>query len=368
MNRRVAVYGPAYLDRVIRVDRPLVAPGSQPLDQSVDGELKGGAGPGFILRDPSGFRIDVECPNDWPGPTGLIELNRILIAGTRDRRRVLGVAWLDDLGGMGAGFAAALQGVLISALGAESDSTSMVIESLLSKARISHRPIRVAAHPADWTLLLTSGGHGDKLPIGFRGCHAALTADQFDSTLDDPAEVLVVAALPNCLGGPLLSRSGARLRFFAPAMRNMLDEAHPISRFSGSIDLLCCNRHEWEALKDSQETAWRVSILAITDGPQGVMVRFTHPTGDPGRIVVPAFPRRRPPVDTNRAGEAFASTLLSTLIEQGWEPESGVIEEAMIRFATLRGSAAAGLVLDRAEFGFASAEEIDAAIRLGRID
>ena len=35
------VFGPAYLDRVIRVDRPLVDPelGDRPLDESIDGRL-----------------------------------------------------------------------------------------------------------------------------------------------------------------------------------------------------------------------------------------------------------------------------------------------------------------------------------------
>ena len=45
-NRRVSVFGPAYLDRVLRVDRPLDRSGiGPPLDQSVDGEWKFGTNP-----------------------------------------------------------------------------------------------------------------------------------------------------------------------------------------------------------------------------------------------------------------------------------------------------------------------------------
>ncbi|HKI43281.1 MAG TPA: hypothetical protein VKA66_23585 [Mycobacterium sp.] len=43
-NRRVAVFGPAYLDRVLRVNRPLIDPSlGSPIDQSADGEWRFGA-------------------------------------------------------------------------------------------------------------------------------------------------------------------------------------------------------------------------------------------------------------------------------------------------------------------------------------
>ncbi len=91
------------------------------------------------------------------------------------------------------------------------------------------------------------------------------------------------------------------------------DRDTPVSSFAGSIDLLCCNRLEWETLEDREEMAWRVSILVITDGPAGSLARFTTPQGEPGSVRVPAFPRDRPPRDTNRAGETFAATFVSTL-------------------------------------------------------
>ncbi len=174
MMRRILIFGPAYLDRVLHVDRPVVDPGlGLPLDQSVDGLWK--FGEGLTLIDPNGSEIAVELPGDWPGPTGAVALSRALPGGPQPwRRAVRGVSWHDDLGGMGAGFAAALGGELVSALGPEDDPTSRAVADRLAHAGIAHRPIRVANHPADWTLLVTSGVFGDKLPIGFRGCHAAL--------------------------------------------------------------------------------------------------------------------------------------------------------------------------------------------------
>jgi ribokinase len=320
------------------------------------------------LHDPSGFEIAIDCPPDWPGPVGSIELNHVLRTGATGRRSVRGVAWRDDLGGMGAGFALALGGTLVSAIGSDSDPMSRSITGRLEAAKIPHRAIRGDDHSADWTLLVTSGGHGDKLAVGFRGCHAAIRPDQIDAALGDSCDALVVAGLPNPLAARLLKTSDSRLRVFAPAMRNMVDTECPVTAFAGSIDVLCCNRREWERLADREDVAWRVSILVVTDGPNGSTVRFTGPTGEPGRLMVPAFPRTRPPLDTNRAGESYASTLLATLLDHDWCPERGVVAPDLIGLAARRASAAAGLVLDRADFGFPSAGEIDAATGIGRID
>jgi ribokinase len=368
MQRRTQVFGPAYLDRVVRIDRPLIdRSAGPPLDQSFDGRWKFGAG--LTLIDPVGGTIDIVPPDDWPGPTGVVELSHPLVESDDAppwRRDVQAVSWHDDLGGMGAGFASALQGDLIGALGPEDDPTSRAVSRLLARNGIPHQPVRPAGHPADWTLLVTSGGFGDKLPIGFRGCHAALSPEALASHAADACDVRVVASLPNHLAAHVLQLPGADVRFFAPTMRNMRDRDWPMSRFAEAIDVISCNRREWESLADREEVAWRVSILAITDGPRGSCVRFTTPGGEPGMVTVPAFPRADPPRDTNRAGEAYASTLLATLLDGGWSP--GVADEALVRHAAGRAAAAAALVLDRVDFGVPTPAEIDSALRAGRIE
>ena len=131
MERRVAVFGPAYLDRVLRVDRPLVdQPGHPPLDQSHEGVGRFAPGNRLEIVDPSGNAIEVALPDGWPGPTGQILLAQSLHSGAAGRRFVQGLSWADDLGGMGAGFAAALKGTLHSALGREDDPTSREISDL----------------------------------------------------------------------------------------------------------------------------------------------------------------------------------------------------------------------------------------------
>lgn len=265
-NRSVAVFGPAYLDRVLRVDRPLFEPGSgPPSDQSVDGVWKFGTSGTVNLVDPSGYTLEITVPDDWPGPTGEIQLSRPLRSGIEGRRAMRGLQWRDDLGGMGAGYTAALRGTLSSVLGPESDPTSQAIAGWLARLGVVHYPIRAPDHPADWTLLITSGEFGDKLPIGFRGCHAAVGAHSFDALAAQPCDLRVVASMPNAVAAHILRAPGARVRLFAPAMRNMLDRDCPISSFAAAIDVLCCNRVEWETLEDREAAGWLVSILVVTD-------------------------------------------------------------------------------------------------------
>ncbi len=357
----IHVFGPAYLDRVVLVDRPLHDDDAPPLDQSVDGDWKFGVG--LRLVDPDGGELTVGLPEDWPGPNGEVRLSRSTGRPIVGALRVNALSWHDDLGGMGAGYAAALGGELVSALGPIHDPMSLAVETRLKLQGIRHRPIRIADHAADWTLLVTSGPFGDKLPVGFRGCHAAI--ERLDPIGD--CDLRVVASFPNRLAAEALRMPGAKVRMFAPSMRNMTDREHPVERFVEFIDLLCCNRHEWESLEGREHVAWQVSVLAVTDGADGALIRYTTPEGEAARLQIPVFPRSRPPRDTNRAGEAFAATLLGTLLQEGWKPAGGASPD-LIRLAALRASASAALVLDRAEFGFPSPSEIDEAILVGKVN
>jgi ribokinase len=363
------VYGPAYLDRVLRVDAPLLAPDlGGPIDQSMDGALeRQDEEPRIELHDDFGLAFVIKTPASWPGPFGIIRLTGTLLP--RDVRPSLrsleGISWHDDLGGMGAGFAAALGGTLVSALGDTEDLTSKTIESHVRKHGISHRPIRVAGRAADWTLLLTSGPHGDKLAIGFRGCHAAV--ESFVS--DHDARLIVVAGLPIARCEAVLPPPSdpKSVRLYAPSLKSISD---PIDH--GWIilaDVLCCNLHEWNSLHQDFRARLQemVPLIAVTDGPRGVHIRGGGRHRNRFAFDIPAFPRAQPPRDTNRAGEAFAATLVGTLLNGGWQPR--VIRPTdELRRAAIRASAAAALVLDMEQFGFPTDAEIDAAVARGIVD
>ncbi len=354
--RKTIVFGPAYLDRVLKVDGPLAA--GRTIDRSALGRWEREASPGadlLVMGLPEG-NIRVALPEDWPGPSGVVRLGDS--DPDRPARMVRGVAWHDDLGGMGAGFAKAFGGTLHLLLGVDADPIPRRVLDLLDAAGVDHGATHVPGRVGEWTLLLTSGEHGDKLPIGFRDPGRDVIVGP-----DEACDLLVAASMTNRRAAAALTHPSASVRMFAPAMRNMMDLDPRVSSFSKDIDILCCNRTEWEALADREEVAWRVSILAVTDGPRGAEVRYTTPTGEAGQLVIPAFPRREPPKDTNRAGEAFASTLVAALFDDGWSP--GTTSDGSIRRAAERASAASALVLDRTDFGFPTAREIDRALADG---
>lgn len=372
---RVRVYGPAYLDRVLRIQGPLLDDANAaPIDTSIEGKIiSRHEATGIELHDEAGTRLTINVPPDWPGPRGVIQLLGALAsspsAGSRAWNRTA-IAWHDDLGGMGAGYAKALGGTLVSALGDFDDSVTQTIASLLAAYQIPHRAHHVYQHPADWTLLITTGAHGDKLAVGSRGCHAAVKSFLLDDEPDQSSlDVVVVAGLPNRQSAVILRafRSSRAIRVFAPAMRNMLAIADPVVSFTSDIDLLTCNRQEWETLnpQDRAHMSENVGIICVTNGDRGANIQTAWTTDSPP-LHVPAFPRLRPIVDTNRAGEAFGATLVQALLEAGWRRGQPVDLER-IAACGRRAAAAATLVLDLDRFGFPESATIDRALCDGRL-
>ena len=149
-------------------------------------------------------------------------------------------------------------------------------------------------------------------------------------------------------------------------MRNVLDRERPIEEFADVIDLIACNRQEWQKLAEPQRVDSLVAVVSVTDGPAGGSVRYTDPQGERCEYRIGAFPRARPPRDTNRAGEAYAWALLSSLCGFGWA--GGSARSEWVEAAAQRASAAAALVLDRTGFGFPTLVEVEATLRHGRVE
>ena len=367
MTRRVQVFGPAYLDRVLRIDRPLLAPAlSPPLDQSVDGRL--GVRSGAPIDRPrrqhgrdraaSGLARSV-----GRGAVGTTFSRHRGLRGLATRRARPALARRP--GRDGGRLRVGLRGGTVSALGPEDDPTSLAVATRLAHYRIAHRPIRVAGHAADWTLLVTSGQFGDKLPIGFRGCHAALAGL--------PAESIGAVRPP-------------RRRVAAePAGRRGAPEA--LARRSGSSPRRCGTCSTASRRSRASHAASTCSPATATNGTASPTARrspgrsrsWRSPTARAG-----AWSGSRPPRErrvgsrsrrsrgsthpATRTGRARRTRPRSSrrLLDRGWEP--GVADPELVRTAAERASAAAALELDRVDFGFPTPEAIDAAVRAGRVD
>lgn len=370
MNKHASdrlVYGPAYLDLVMRTTCPLVAPGRPPLDKSVDGRLVADVGQAesLTLLAPDDKWLRIKGLNADVHPTGTLHLSHPVL--DLEEWTIEPAEISSDLGGMGAGFAAALGGVLVSALGSVDDTSKRLIEAALKEYRVEHRPVLVPESVTDWTLIVSSGPHGDKLPVGLRGCHARLTAARM--LQPGPWGVVVAAALPNALLSELLQLHSSSLRQLAPAMRNCRDRTMPLGQLAGLADLLSLNNHEWQELPDEDRQAWLDSdaILLVTKGSDGAEILWPAQAGQRQKHHEPVFPRTMPPVDTNRAGEAFAAFFLEELIGQGWSNACRSVTPKIIATAARAGAAAAGLTINLPRFGFPTAAQLKKTLELGRI-
>jgi len=355
---KVETFGPAYLDRVLAVEEPLLPAGRGVVDLGGDGCWISRTETTIRVVDSDGFELEMDPPPAYPGPRGVVLLKGSIGGGQGVHRHVRATSWSDDLGGMGAGFAAALGGRLICVLGGDENGTSRAVRALLVRHGIDAQPVCLPGSEGDWTLLITSGGYGDKLPVGFRGCHAA-AAPGLLAARAAACDLRVVAGLSNAQAAALLAAPGARLRLFAPSLRNMLDRSPSVLDLASSIDILSCNIQEWGAVADREEIAWRVSILIVTDGPRGATIRHTLPDGNPRKRHIPAAQAASPPRDTNHAGEAFAAAFVQTLLEQRWDGSSGVIEPALVDLAAEHARAAGALVIERTGFSFPTPAEIE---------
>ena len=179
----------------------------------------------------------------------------------------------------------------------------------------------------------------------------------------------MAAALPNALLAELLGGHESSLRLLIPAMRNCRDRAMPLGQLSGLADFVCMNNHEWQELEAEDRRAWLASgaIVCVTHGREGAEVTWLDEAGQRRGHHEPVFPRGVPPVDTNRAGEAFAAYFVKELISQGWSKARGGVTQGMIARAATTGAAAAGLTINLARFGFPTAAQLKNTLELGWI-
>lgn len=361
---RPLVYGPAYVDIVLRVAGPIA---STPIDLGCDGRFEPAGGDSLAIVCPNGARLVLQGLDNARNPTGTLRTTYdVLPAGLS--RDLAVVDAVEDLGGMGAGYAACLGGRLVSALAGGEDPLSARVRKEIARHGIDHAPVVLADRDqADTTIIVTSGPNGDKLPIGLRGCHAQLTVDQASQT--DAHGIVIAASLDNALMHALFESHPSALRVLAPSARNCRDRNFPLGRLANMTDLLALNAAEWATLAPDDRQAFEASraTISMTRGPEGAEISWIDTRGRRDRHFEPAFPRSRPPVDTNRAGEAFAANLIRSFSEQGWSTDRQPLPTDVVRQAARHASAAAGLVIDMPRFGFPTLVEVTQAVRAGSI-
>ncbi len=367
----IIVYGPAYLDIVVRVDKPLIADQCHVIDHGGNGiftpSVFSREKHNIAITDTHGHKLIInEAKNaDICGEFQIID--SVLNFSSQN---VNATEVIEDLGGMGAGFAKILNAMLISCLPSENCPVRGKVIQLLLENQIQLQPVYLEKTKTDWTLLISSGAFGDKMPIGLRGCHEIVRLDQLHLN-NAAADISVVASLPNQIMLGLLKNSSSSIRMLVPSLRNCIPEKSPVSigQMAQFAEVFAVNRTEWLALGEAAQTAWlgSAAIISISDGPGGADISWRGLDGRREYHHEAAFPRDVKPIDTNRAGEAFAGNFLRALVEMGWKGKASNISEAMIKSASKIASAAAGLTIQIPRFGFPSINEIKMTIQRGII-
>ena len=190
--------------------------------------------------------------------------------------RVRGLDWHDDLGGMGAGYAAALNGTLFSALGPEGEPVSQADLEAAERRRhparrdsgdgpsgrldaVDHER-RVRRQAADRLSRLSSS----------RGCRQRTCR----------ACRGVLRASRRCFAAQRASRESARRAGGRSSVVRASDAERAGPRVSASLNLrrrsTCCAATDSSGRRSriAKTVACQLSILVVTDGPRGSMVRY----------------------------------------------------------------------------------------------
>jgi len=313
-NRPGLVFGPAYLDLVVETDRPL-APDL--LDQSVPAaRLLPRDDSVLELRGPTGDRLQFHLPTEAASLAATYELCEPILArlrGMATRETVNGdlsvSRVLRQLGGMGAGYAKALGGILRVPFGgtpAHPDQTAMVVLQLLRELRIHAEPVFLPDSTSDSSLIVLSP-RGDKLAVGVRAAMVRWQANAADRELIARASAVVFCGAPNALLTELLPATPEIPIMCAPAMRNIADTACPLADLAGRLHYLTLNALEWEHLAGKERLLRATPIITVTDGPHGSRI---YVRGE--ELFVPAVPHNGL-TDVNRAGETYGASVFKVL-------------------------------------------------------
>lgn len=321
-RNRPTIFGPAYLDVVLTLDRPLLA-GGPVLDQSLPAARLTPRDDGVLeVVGPAGDRLVFQLPADQSEFAATCELCEPVLARTQPGRTVTGeypvANAVRQLGGMGAGYAKALGGLLRMPVG--DDAVGREVLQLLAIHEIDTVPALLPDCPSDTSLLLQSP-QGDKLAIGVRRAMTRWQVTREDHALAAQASALVFCGAPNALTAAVLANAPDIPVMCAPALRNVCDRSVPLADLAAQIDYLALNALEWAQLDSAEEMRRQVPVITVTEGARGSRVLLGE-----REIRIPAVPFEGP-ADTNRAGETYAATFFRTLLAACPEFPRGITVE-----------------------------------------
>jgi sugar/nucleoside kinase (ribokinase family) len=343
---RPLIFGPAYLDVVLTLDRPLLADGPT-LDQSLPAARLTPRDDGVVeVTEPAGDRLTCLLPPGSAEWAAAYELCEPVLARTRPGQVLVGeypvVRAVRQLGGMGAGYAKALGGLLRMPVG--DDAVGCEVLRLLAAHGIDAVPALLPGCASDTSLLLQTSS-GDKLAIGVRRAMTRWQAGEEDHALAKGAGALVFCGAPNALLAAVLEQSPDIPVMCAPALRNACDRSVPLAALAAKIDYLTLNVLEWVQLEDRERLRREVPVITVTEGARGSRVLLGE-----REIHLPAAPVHGP-VDTNRAGETYGAVFFQILRRTCPDFPRGVTAEAAEQAAHCAAMQAAKQLALR-EFGF----------------
>jgi hypothetical protein len=347
----ILVYGPAYVDTVLQIDRPLVPGTSLLLDQSIQAATRTPRDDGrIVLEGPTGDEVTLLLPahaRDAGATFALSEpiLARAMGAGAPLVRAEFPVtSCVRQLGGMGAGYASALGGMLRMAIG--NDAEGRAVRAECEAYDVPAVPSIVPGAATDTSMVIMSP-RGDKLAVGVRDAMVRWEAGPMDEEAG-VADLLVFCGAPNALARDVLAAGTVEgIVMCAPAMRNVCDTDVPLASLAANVNYLAMNALEWEHLPGRGELWMRVPVVTVTDGPDGSHIL------QPGEedIAMEAFPFDGDP-NTNRAGETYAAAFVSMLRREAPGFPHGRVERGTLRMCGYHAAAMAMLQLRIADFGF----------------
>ncbi len=361
----ILVYGPAYIDYLLETTPPLIADlPTVLLDQSLPAKRADVRDDGVILLEgPNGDRMEFQLPPAYrqAGATYHARepvLARLLKSDTA--RPVVGtypvLSFGEELGGMGAGYATALAGVLrmpLGTTGAVPDATGRAVLEKLAQYGIASLPC-LLPHCASDTSLVIYTARGDKLAVGARQAMRRWAVNAADRAMVAGAGGLVFCGAPNSLTREILSWEPGVPVMCAPAMRNVVDTTVPLAALATGIHYLTLNMLEWTHSPDRDRLRAVIPLISVTDGPRGSYLYCRDE-----EFFIPALPHPGP-TNTNRAGETYGATVFRTVLRLAPDfHRDGHVPTAVARQAGAYAARQAWKQLEFTDFAFPLADETD---------